>query len=250
MATPGGGPTTFLPNTARSPEERSIRPAMQRRKVVLPQPLGPTMHRISWLRTSSVSWRNAITAPSRNSLLALRTPTAKSVPATAMHASLSARQCRLGGYPFGAAPAPVKGEACEIAPRSSAVAAPAQGVVLALERIGVADVARVPPDLETGLQLDIARRAPGLLHAEACLLVGRGVFRPALLQGIVCCGFVGDAGFLAAAENDRAAAGRLAARTDLERRDVVGAGRCCEPRGQASGNGHGSDEAGEHGRSL
>src|SRR5271165_1046977 len=247
MATPGGGPATFLPNTASSPEERSIRPAIQRRKVVLPQPDGPTMHRISWLRTSSVSWRNAMTAPSRNSLLALRTPTAKSVSATAMHASLSARQCRPGGYPFGAARAAVKGEACEIASRSSAVAPGAQRAPVALQRIGVADVLRVPPDLETGLKLDVARRAAGLFHAEALLLVGRGVFRPAFLQGIVRRGFVGDAGFLAAAEDDRAAAGRLAARTDLKRGHIVGASRCCDHRGQKGGDGHGSDEAGEHG---
>src|SRR5712671_5042055 len=43
MATPSGGPRTGLPPTRRSPELRSIRPAMARRKVVLPQPLGPTM---------------------------------------------------------------------------------------------------------------------------------------------------------------------------------------------------------------
>ena len=44
---------------------------MQRNSVVLPQPLGPTMHSVSRSRTSRSSWRNAVTAPSRNSLLAL-----------------------------------------------------------------------------------------------------------------------------------------------------------------------------------
>ncbi len=32
--------------------DRSVRPAMQRSSVVLPQPLGPTMQRISWWRTA------------------------------------------------------------------------------------------------------------------------------------------------------------------------------------------------------
>ena len=49
----------------------SVRPAMQRRNVVLPQPLGPTMHRISSRFTASDSCRNATTVPSRNSLDAL-----------------------------------------------------------------------------------------------------------------------------------------------------------------------------------
>ncbi len=44
---------------------------MQRRKVVLPQPEGPTMHKISCRFTSSVSRRKATTVPSTNSLLAL-----------------------------------------------------------------------------------------------------------------------------------------------------------------------------------
>src|SRR5215510_1505478 len=72
MATPSGGPATGLPPTKSSPPLRSVSPAMQRRNVVLPQPLGPTMQRISCRRTSRVSWRNATTVPSRNSLLALR----------------------------------------------------------------------------------------------------------------------------------------------------------------------------------
>ena len=49
----------------------SVRPAMQRRNVVLPQPLGPTMQMISSRCTASDSCRNATTAPSRNSFDAL-----------------------------------------------------------------------------------------------------------------------------------------------------------------------------------
>src|ERR1051326_5172687 len=70
MATPLGGPVTFLPSTVSVPVLSSVSPAMQRKSVVLPQPLGPTMQRISSRLISSESWRNATTAPSRNSLLA------------------------------------------------------------------------------------------------------------------------------------------------------------------------------------
>src|SRR6516225_3817079 len=72
MATPSGGPATSLPPTLSSPELRSVRPAIARRKVVLPQPDGPTTHRISCGLTASDSWRNATTAPSRKSLVAWR----------------------------------------------------------------------------------------------------------------------------------------------------------------------------------
>src|ERR1051325_2761974 len=68
IATPSGGPATFLPSTVGVPVLSSVSPAMQRKSVVLPQPLGPTMQRISSRLTSSESWRNATTAPSRNSL--------------------------------------------------------------------------------------------------------------------------------------------------------------------------------------
>ena len=47
MATPSGGPATGLPCTRSVPVLSSVRPAMQRSSVVLPQPLGPTMQRIS-----------------------------------------------------------------------------------------------------------------------------------------------------------------------------------------------------------
>src|SRR5690349_15618160 len=72
IATPGGGPVTGAPPTVSSPPVMSVRPAMQRRNVVLPQPLGPTMQRISLSRTERSSARHAVTAPSRNILLALR----------------------------------------------------------------------------------------------------------------------------------------------------------------------------------
>ena len=55
MATPSGGPVTGLPLTTSLPSLISVRPAMQRSNVVLPQPLGPTTQRISWWRTASVS---------------------------------------------------------------------------------------------------------------------------------------------------------------------------------------------------
>src|SRR5262249_62071713 len=70
MATPGGGPATGSPLTTSRPPDRSVRPAMQRSSVVLPQPLGPTTHRISWAVTARLSWWNATTVPSRNTLLA------------------------------------------------------------------------------------------------------------------------------------------------------------------------------------
>src|SRR3569833_1214963 len=71
MATPSGGPATGFPCTALEPVLISVRPAMQRSSVVLPHPLGPTMQRISSRLTSSDSWRNATTVPSRNSFDAL-----------------------------------------------------------------------------------------------------------------------------------------------------------------------------------
>ena len=40
---------------------------MQRSSVVLPQPDGPTTHMISFFAIANDSWRNATTAPSRNS---------------------------------------------------------------------------------------------------------------------------------------------------------------------------------------
>src|SRR6516165_2713032 len=71
MATPSGGRApTALPWTRSLPLLRSVRLAMQRRNVVLPQPDGPTTHMISLRLTASDSWWKATTAPSRKSLLA------------------------------------------------------------------------------------------------------------------------------------------------------------------------------------
>src|SRR3954462_2775342 len=67
MATPSGGPATGLPCTRICPVLSPVRPAMQRSSVVLPQPLGPTMQRISSRRTCSDNCRKATTVPSRNS---------------------------------------------------------------------------------------------------------------------------------------------------------------------------------------
>src|SRR5580693_4208958 len=99
-----------------------MRPAMQRKNVVLPQPLGPTMQRISWLRTSSVSARNATTAPSRNSREALCAAIALLAGAsTAMRAALAYPRGgdlrlgagRLGSAGVDSAPWPAAGGASE-----------------------------------------------------------------------------------------------------------------------------------------
>ena len=66
----GGRPATGLPWTNSLPPLRSVRPAIARNSVVLPQPDGPTTHMISLRLTSSDSWWKATTVPSRNSLLA------------------------------------------------------------------------------------------------------------------------------------------------------------------------------------
>ena len=77
--------------------------------------------------------------------------------------------------------------------RLLALATPrADGVVVALERIGIADVARVANDLETGHQLDIARRTAGCRHADALGLVGGGILGPVLLQRVLRRGLVGE----------------------------------------------------------
>src|SRR5260221_3524391 len=80
MATPSGGPAPCLPSTVSVPVLSSVRPAMQRRNVVLPQPLGPTMQRISSRLMFSESCRNATTVPSRNSLLAPSATMTESAP--------------------------------------------------------------------------------------------------------------------------------------------------------------------------
>src|SRR5437763_425566 len=94
IATPAGGPATGSPPTSSSPPVISVSPAMQRRKVVLPQPLGPTMQRISLSRTARFSWRNATTVPSRNILLALRATTASVSCSAAMVTCFCLRQHR------------------------------------------------------------------------------------------------------------------------------------------------------------
>ena len=58
-------------------------------------------------------------------------------------------------------------------PTVISTAARAHGFVVSLERIGIADVARVPQDLDAGQQLDITGRAAGCHHADAIALVGR-----------------------------------------------------------------------------
>ena len=79
-----GGPATGVPPISNSPPVISVSPAIQRRNVVLPQPLGPTMQRISLSRTARFSWRNATTVPSRNILLALRATIASASGSTAI----------------------------------------------------------------------------------------------------------------------------------------------------------------------
>src|SRR5215470_11360916 len=86
MATPGGGPLTGVPSTRSRPLDRSMRPPMLRNNVVLPQPLGPTTHRISCARTARLSWWNATTVPSRNTLLAFSARMAGAARAAAVGA--------------------------------------------------------------------------------------------------------------------------------------------------------------------
>jgi len=55
MATPCGDPLIGAPPSRSLPPLTSMRPAMQRSSVVLPQPLGPTMHSVSRSCTSRSS---------------------------------------------------------------------------------------------------------------------------------------------------------------------------------------------------
>src|SRR5580704_1527426 len=79
------------------------------------------------------------------------------------------------------------------------------GRVVALQRVGVLNLAGVAHDLETGQELDIARWAAGACHADTRGLVVGCVFRPILLERVLGCGLVGEAGLLVAAENHRPA---------------------------------------------
>ena len=92
----------------------------------------------------------------------------------------------------------------------------AKGFVVALERICIADIARVPQDLDAGQQLDITGRAAGCHHADAIALVGRDVFGPVLPQRVLRSGLVGETGLLVAPENDSPAPGGLATWPNLE----------------------------------
>jgi hypothetical protein len=51
---------------------------------------------------------------------------------------------------------------------------------IALECIGIADVARVPQNLDAGQQLNVTGRPAGCHHADAFVLIGCGVFGPVL----------------------------------------------------------------------
>ena len=105
-------------------------------------------------------------------------------------------------------------------------AAHAHGFIVALERICIADIARVPQDLDAGQQLDITSRAAGCYHADAVTLVGRAVFGPVLLQRVLRRGLVGETGFLVAPEHDAIASGGLATRPDLELGRAAGTSAC------------------------
>src|SRR5712671_6560775 len=83
----------------------------------------------------------------------------------------------------------------------------ANGFVVVLERICIADIARVPQDLDAGQQLDITGRAAGCHHADASGLVGGGVFGPVLLERVLRRRLVGETGLLVAPENDGTAPG-------------------------------------------
>src|SRR5205823_8593237 len=70
IATPARGERIGSPSIRTCPELGVKSPPMQRSKVVLPQPEGPTIHRSSLLLTFSSMLRKATTVPSRKSLLA------------------------------------------------------------------------------------------------------------------------------------------------------------------------------------
>ena len=85
---------------------------------------------------------------------------------------------------------------------SAVISTTAYANVTALQRVRVADVARIPQDLDTGQQFDITGRAAGLHHADAFVLVAGGVFGPVLLQRVLRRCFIAETGFLVAPEND------------------------------------------------
>src|ERR1700722_543420 len=93
----------------------------------------------------------------------------------------------------------------------------ANGLVVALECICIADIARVPQYLDAGQQFDIARRAAGFHHTDAIALVRRGIFGPVLLQRVLRRGLVGETSFLVAAEHHGPLSRGLATCPDLER---------------------------------
>jgi hypothetical protein len=93
----------------------------------------------------------------------------------------------------------------------------ANGFVVALECICIADIARVPQYLDAGQQFDVARRAAGFHHTDAIALVGRAIFGPVLLQRVLRRGLVGETGLLVAAEHDGSLSRSLATWPDLER---------------------------------
>jgi hypothetical protein len=109
-----------------------------------------------------------------------------------------------------------------VPPSQSAPFAAAADGLISLESVSIADVSRVPQDLDAGQQLDITGRAAGLHHADAFVLVARGVFGPILLQRVLRGGFVAETGFLIAPKDNRPPPRRLTASPDLERRRSTG----------------------------
>ncbi len=59
----GRGASTRSPSTVISPVDGLINPSMQRSRVVLPQPEGPTIATISDLPTSRLMSRNTVSGP-------------------------------------------------------------------------------------------------------------------------------------------------------------------------------------------
>jgi hypothetical protein len=101
-------------------------------------------------------------------------------------------------------------------PGTISTTARANGFVVALKCICIADIARVPQYLDAGQQFDIARRAAGFHHTDAIALVGRAIFGPVLLQCVLRRGLVGETGLLVAAEHNGALSRGLATWPDLE----------------------------------
>jgi hypothetical protein len=104
-----------------------------------------------------------------------------------------------------------------------------RAIEVRLQWIGTLNFPRIPIDLETRQQLDIACGSASGLHADAKGLVTAGILGPVLLECVQGLVLVGKACFLVAAQHDRSAAGSLTARSHLQ--DGWDAASAAIPRG-------------------